>query len=237
MIASTCLFDICSFFEVGNRTESVHFPVICEFGQIQHNRESLNLHVNEQPSLGQSFLRFKWDEEKKNNFLNQFRNEMFTFFSVFNASLLHGIDSALQCIIDLYQTCANCMLKENNNAHRRTQPPWWDKQCHDLKRDKMLALHHFRFYNSRDALKRYKMYRNRFKNVIRQKKGNFLKQKKEELIRSRSNPLKFWKLIKQARASKRSYDKIKDSQWLEYFKGLLFDINRQDITNFECIRI
>lgn len=101
----------------------------------------------------------------------------------------------------------------------------------------MLALHHFRFRNSSDALKRYKMNRNRFKNVICQKKGNFLKQKKEELIRSRSNPLKFWKLIKQARASKRSYDKIKDSQWLEYFKGLLFDINREDTctTNFECI--
>ena len=99
----------------------------------------------------------------------------------------------------------------------------------------MSALHYFRFQNSRDTLKRYKMHRNRFKNVIRQKKGNFLKKKKEELIRSRSNPLVFWKLMKQARASKGSYDKIKDSEWLEYFKNLLFDINREDITNFECI--
>ena len=47
--------------------------------------------------------------------------------------------------------------------------------------------------------------------------------------------MKFWKLIKQARASKRSYDKIKDSNWLEYFKNLLYDINREDITNFKCI--
>ena len=127
------------------------------------------------------------------------------------------------------------MLVRNNKAHRTTQPPWWDKQCHDLKRDKMSAPHYFRFQNSRGTLKRYKMHKNRFKNVIRQKKGNLFKKKKEELIRSRSNPLNFWKLIKQARASKRSYDKIKDSELLEYFKNLLFDINREDITNFECI--
>ena len=87
----------------------------------------------------------------------------------------------------------------------------------------MSALNYFRFQNSEDTLKRYKMHRNRFKNVIRQRKGNFFKKKKEELIRSRSNPLKFWKFIKQARASKRLYDKIKDSEWLEYFKNLLFD--------------
>ena len=66
------------------------------------NRDASNLHIHERPNERQSFLRFKWNEEKKNNFMYQFRNEMFTFFSVFNASLLHGIDSALQSIIDLY---------------------------------------------------------------------------------------------------------------------------------------
>ena len=123
MIASTCLFNICSFFEAGERTESVHFPIICELGKSGHTIEASNLNVNDQPNAGQTFSRFKWNEEKKNTFLYQLRNEMFTFFSVFNASLLHGIDSALQCIIDLYQTCANCMLVKNNKAHRTTQPP------------------------------------------------------------------------------------------------------------------
>ena len=218
IIASTCLFNICSFFEIGERTESVHFPVICEFGHASHNIDASNLHIHESPNEGQFFLRFKWSEEKKNNFMYQFRNEMFTFFSVFTASLLHGIDSALQSIIDLYQTCASSMLVRKNKSQNKSQPQWWDNQCQELKKDKMSALHQFRFHNSRDSLKRYKMNRNRFKNVIRQKKANFFRRKRDELISSRSNPLKFWKLIKQARASKRSYDKITDGEWLEYFK-------------------
>ena len=80
-------------------TESVHCPVICNFGHATHNKDASNLHLHERPNEGQSFLRIKWSEEKKNNFMHQFRNEMFTFLSV-----LHGIiDSALQCFIDLYQ--------------------------------------------------------------------------------------------------------------------------------------
>ncbi|MEW8546755.1 MAG: reverse transcriptase family protein, partial [Candidatus Thiodiazotropha sp.] len=182
---------------------------------------------------GQTFARFKWNEEKKNEFLYQFRNEMFTFFSVFNASLLHGVNTALQSIIDLYQTCANCMLVRSR-GQRKSQPPWWDKQCQILKRDKMSSLHGFRYYNSVDHLREYKMNRNRFKNVTRSKKANYLKKQKEELINSRSNPTKFWKLIKQTRASKKTYDKIKGSEWHEHFRRLLYDDSKDDISNFEC---
>lgn len=102
-----------------DRTESLHFPVVCEFGQKPQNREN-NEHFTG-PTTGQTILKFRWNEDKLNEFLYQFRNEMFTIFSVLNASLLIGIDSALQCIVDLYQTCANCMLVRGR-AHRKPQP-------------------------------------------------------------------------------------------------------------------
>ena len=68
MIASTCLFNICSFFEKGERTESVHFPIICELGKSAHSIEASNLNANDQPNAGQTFSRFKLNEEKKKHF-------------------------------------------------------------------------------------------------------------------------------------------------------------------------
>ena len=67
------------------------------------------------------------------------------------------------------------------------------------------------------------------------KKQIFIREIRKKLISSVSNPLKFWKLIKQARARKQSHDKIKYSEWLEHFKGLLFDSNRVSVVLYNKI--
>lgn len=60
IIATPCVLNVCSDFEIGDRIESVQFPVICEFGQKSPKSDDF-----EGIGSGQTFSRFKWNEEKK----------------------------------------------------------------------------------------------------------------------------------------------------------------------------
>ena len=109
------------------------------------------------------------------------------------------------------------------------QPPWWDAECEALKQRKYALLRLFRLTNLQSDLINYKTNRNAFKNMCKQKKIQYEKLKRDELLNSRKNPSLFWKTIKQCNVKPCSDNSISEKDWLNYFKNLLYT---EDSSNY-----
>ena len=162
IIASSCLFQYCTEFKIGDMYQSVHFPVTCKFKfNLFEDARGLN-----EKCMGLKFPKFKWNENKKDEFCNSFRYQFELVKHVIINEIELSTQEALQKIVDLYQTSANCMRTRNCGHPTAAENQWWDSQCDNVKRDKLHALNRFRSYPSSSNLSEYISHRNRLKNIV-----------------------------------------------------------------------
>ena len=67
----------------------------------------------------------------------------------------------------------------------------------------------------------YKIHRNKFKSMCKQKKSKAKKQKRLKLIDSRTDPKMFWSLINSSVEKTQSENYIEHETWYKHFKNLL----------------
>ncbi|MEW8544973.1 MAG: reverse transcriptase family protein [Candidatus Thiodiazotropha sp.] len=221
IVASSALFEFITYFEVGNRTESVHFPLICSLTlDVRENREaSIDDNVN---TTCNTFMKFRWKENFKDIFLQRFIALYQTMMDRILEKINVNIDEGVELIVSLYQTAAECMKQKKWNKVEIVQEPWWDRQCDQVKKEKFKLLRQFRRNNDLQTLNNYKEVRNKFKDICRQKKLDLQKQNREELIASRKNSSLFWKSVKKFRYKDKQINNIAPHRWVSHFKELLY---------------
>ena len=128
-VASSSLFQYCTDFEIGDMYQSVHFPVTCKF--IFNGSETSFVRIER--NTGINFVKYSWNENKKEDFFNCFRHQ----FELVKDAIFNKIDvscqDSIKMIVDLYQTYANCMRLRNYSHNREENNPWWDTQCENAK--------------------------------------------------------------------------------------------------------
>ena len=127
------------------------------------------------------------------------------------------------------------MLKcKSNTFDQSSQPLWWDKECESAKKGKYLALRLFRVTNSDQDLQTYLSKRNALKCMNREKKLNLALENRNKLIKSRTNPREFWRLIKSCSSKQSCFagSDVSCTDWYNYFKKLLnVDVNGDNADN------
>ena len=218
-IVSSNLFQSESRFKVVDRSESVHFPLSCclTFNMLEQSGSN-----ERDDNSSKTYKKFMWRENLKTVFKNNFS----TFFESMRESILIkldiSIDECVQSIVEMYHKAAECMKSKPSKTNVAKQEPWWDGECDKLKKEKFKALRLFRTENNYQHLNNYKVLRNRFKDVCRQKKQDYQKRNRDELVASRSNMNLFWRTVKKFRFKKPSISNaIKPEQWISHFKDLL----------------
>lgn len=92
----------------------------------------------------------------------------------------------------------------------------------------------FRVTNSDQDLQTYLSKRNAFKCMNREKKLNLALENRNKLIKSRTNPHEFWRLIKSCNSKQSCFagSDVSSTDWYNYFKKLLnVDVNGDNTDN------
>ena len=98
---------------------------------------------------GINFAKFKWNENKKEEFLTKFRQQFDLIKDKIGSNIDISCQDSLKLIVNLYQTTSNCMrIRTHDYSNIRENNPWWDTQCENVKRDKLHALNKSRSFPS-----------------------------------------------------------------------------------------
>ncbi|MEW8544944.1 MAG: reverse transcriptase family protein [Candidatus Thiodiazotropha sp.] len=218
-IVSTNLFSDISDFEVGERSESVHFPLHCTFN---FNMSKCNDTENDFSRSDEIFQRYTWKEDRKQQFVDNFKRLYIELKSRLIITIGNSLDESLNIIVNLYQNAAKCMIS-NSSRQKRIQEPWWDRQCAILKKQKYMSLKQFRRQSTTNNLTNYIEIRNKFKLLCHNKKSEFQCKNRNELVSSRKDMNLFWKTVKKFKPKKTEEADITCDQWFNHFKTLLYD--------------
>ena len=110
-------------------------------------------------------------------------------------------------------------IKYRGMIETNTQPCWWDSDCDVAKSNKYAKLRKFRLSKTECDFREYVNHRNIYKTLTRAKRLSFERERRNELIKQRKNPSKFWKLIKDAKPGNSNVT-IPIVEWFDYFRDL-----------------
>lgn len=238
-IASSNLFQYITEFEVGKRSESVHFPLHCKLtfqlnsfseteGSPNPDNNTINQHLSHE-----ALEKYRWDENKKNMFLDEFKLILNDLKSRLMITVGQNLSETLDIITSMYHKAAECIKVPRRRGNSKRNELWWDTECDSIKKQKYISLRKFRQLNTSESLNDYKGIRNRFKYVCKQKKETLQANNRQELINSRSDTNLFWKTVKKFRYKQSQESDITCDQWYNHFKSLLYSNTAEDINILE----
>ena len=109
------------------------------------------------------FKRYKWDDHKRESFLDSFRTILLNLKASIVDEISVDVNAAIHKIVNMFQTAASRMkIKPSVKHTNHIQPDWWDSDCDDLKKLKLHKLKLFRLYNTHTSLHEYIECRNNF---------------------------------------------------------------------------
>jgi hypothetical protein len=201
---------------------SDHFPICCILNKnSKYGFPTENTHIQEN-NLTRKLVRFKWKDDLKISFVEQFIDLFRDFIhSVNDDNCMHKRFE----FIWLFQCAAeNMKVKSDSKVNDKctsNQPDWWDRDCDNAKRNKYQKLRQFRSTNLDSDFKEYIKSRNIFKNLTRAKRLSLECARRKKLIECRKNPNDFWKCIKKSLPNNNTSDNnIPGHEWKTYFENL-----------------
>ena len=88
------------------------------------------------------------------------------------------------------------MNKGENRQINGTQPIWWDKECITAKNHKHFLLNKYRRTNTEIDRQEFLNAKRHFKYIINEKKKMQKDKNKDKLLKCKSNPKQFWRLVR-----------------------------------------
>ena len=180
-ILSSELFPFLLNFYIDEEEFSDHYPVVCK---IKFNMSSTNdQNVLQLDNFLQKYNAYKWDENKKHEFLFEFRRLFQEFYSKLTFPI-NDSDLILNKISHIYKQAGIQMkTKETfNSSATSKKSPWWDFECHQLKKVKTWLLRTFRKTNEESDFLHYKSAKNKFKSKCKQKRKSYEQSNRDKLI-------------------------------------------------------
>ena len=222
-IMSAQLFYSMKDFIVKEFDLSEHFPIICIFEVIKV------VNINEE-QRGSDINRFKWKEEKRSNFIENFNTEYVEekLLSLDVDLQDKDVNGAVKIMTDIFEFCASEMKCIKKPTCISKQPTWWDKECEVAKSRKNRALNTYRKSNTEEDLNLYREQRRIFKNLCNHKEKCYNQLQIDKCLGECDNS-NMWQKIKNLTRGAFSTN-ITNTEWVQYFKSL-FESAKFEIDN------
>ena len=202
----------------------------------EHTHDISNATCSEENSVCSHDIRFKWDKEKADKFVDGFRN---VDFNELKTDLLELEGNACQSNVDNFckklcnvfidnateaGACKKIKKATSINKHSNKKPgskskPWFDDECRERRSE---------YYKVRNQLKKYADSENalktegkKYKRFITSKSKKYFKEfnKKLKNLKS-SNPKEYWNILNKSTEGKQAISKISIDCFAKHFKKL-----------------
>ena len=219
-ICSISLYQLITDMFVADRTESDHFPIVVCFPRTVRQSALDDDHDDIQL---EDELRYTWKEQYSESFDAYCRENVHVEYEKFMSALDNGVEEASNSYVAFIHNAADKMRSKPKKRDSRSQPPWWDTECEQLKQDKYRHLKLFRHTNSHDDLNEYIDMKKKFKKLCKTKQLEHNEQVLKELNEScnDTNTKSFWQKLKSlTTVRQRATHEIPPRSWYDYFKTL-----------------
>ena len=214
---STKLYDSLKNFKVGCRMESDHMPIEVQI-PIRITPEKINRETNLRKRES-----FKWKTEKEEAFLSNLENELTTKKIQEIRVLLEtgDVNQSMQTLNDLMKNVGKDMKTTTNitSIGKKYQPPYFDKECKDLKKEQSRLLNKFRKERSGELLSLFKEKKKEFRKLRKRKKAKENENNRMELKTLPKGNM--WTYFKKKRRGGGIPKSISSEEISDYFEGLL----------------
>ena len=222
MMVNKRIYDMVKRFEVLTRTESDHFPLICELDckfMSHSSRESVLSEIN--------FISYKWCTSKENDFQEKLNDE-YTSEKLDNIRGLlnqtpgiNNVDKIVTLLQDSFRYWCGCMTVKPRQNHLNRQPPWYDDECRTIKKQKFKFLDMFAKTCTQFFYYQFRNLRNKFKHLVRAKAKSYMDSMRKKVEDSIDDQKKFWNQVKKLTLTGLSGSADSAKTWFDYYKELL----------------
>lgn len=214
-------FSFSVTFTVGAKILSSHMPLEIAIGAVSLPQISSSVSISKLVWTDQ-----KADEVKQNLQSAEFRSGIKSAGQMLD----HDIDGAVRCFTQVLLSNAQCMqCTIKSGSHRARCPKWFDIECQHAKRDASRALFQARRSGSASDRKLYVEHRNKYKNLIKEKKKMYNKDVCQNLITNVRNSRAFWPIVRQVMNRRSTNCSITLEEWKTYFQNLFRSPRTSDL--------
>lgn len=182
-------------------------------------------HSKDYSGKNQTAERFVWKKEKEDEFIRCFKGKAIQSKLVSaKAKIKDNIDEALDDLVSCLITASDCMKKKVYVRKGRNRPRavWFDEECHNARKQTRSKLKKYRQSREEEDRLQYEISNKKYRNMIRNKKKEFKRDKAASLASNVNNASLFWKELKSLGGEKKTRisDEIDITQWYDHFKGV-----------------
>ena len=227
VIMSADLFNITENFDIDNRTESSHLPLVIMSKEHARPRVVEMTQLNDETSFFYS---------RKSTDIDTFVQNMSRFCQSEDIQSLYvditnhdkNVEDIIRQIIHTFQETA---VKHKRTVKPEEQSPWFDKECKDERQTKYKTLRRFRKNGTSEDLNAYLSARSNYKTLLKQKKEEFNNKQIDSLIDCINESKSFWGKFKQLLGKKRKNNlgNISQTEWKNYFQALFTAVDDNEI--------
>ena len=212
--------------QVQSQIDSDHMPVVMSISVAQKDGvENVTKQNEDYTSKKQAAERFVWKKEKEDEFLRCFKSKPIqSKLASAKAKIKDNIDDALDDFVSCLISASDCMKKKASvrKGRNRSRAAWFDEECQNARKQTRNKLKKYRQSRDEEDRLQYQTSNKRYRDMIRNKKKEFKRDKAASLASNIKNASMFWKELKSLGGEKktRTSDKIDMKQWYDHFKGL-----------------
>ena len=202
ILVNTRFYNRVSHLEVCVRTESDHFPLLCQLGcAFQNNHVSLDKEAKKAKENLKS-SNYKWSSEGYEKFSRKL-NDRHTENKLDEISnLLSGevnrnkVNLVASYFQTLFSYLCSDMKRVQYKESKSVKPRWYDSECRTIKRDKFKFLNLFVKTGYQYFYEKFRTLRNKFKHTVRAKTKEDKDSLRKQIENSVNDQKLFWGLIK-----------------------------------------
>ena len=227
-IATPGMFKVFNKYEILMKDEYTHLP---QAFILEMNSVCTENPVTSTNTVGKTRDRYKWSELSFEKLFSDQVNNLINDFHVYITK--SDVTNAVSALTDALTFVCN-KIKTKRNRAKQVKSPWFDDELNELRKVKFKWLKMSRLEHSQNTLLQYRKIRNKYKNLVKQKKMQHklnIRRKLESCISSSD----FWREIHSLRSGKRCINNITPESWKEYFSVLLNEQNVLD--EMFCTRV
>ena len=181
-------------------------------------------------SKGYKAIKYIWDEDLKETFLECFNSEEYTTQLQEAENLIENeVEASLKKLNDILLQAGKCMKKTCTvGGENSIKNPWFDKECRDNKRAARQALTQVQMIDRNKsigkfntAVKAYKERRATYQKLMKEKRKVHKEKIFDNLIKNQNDSAKFWDVIKSIRKKYDPLPQIDIEEWKSHFEKVL----------------
>ena len=222
-LASSGCLPLIANFEVGDRAESYHFPII-----VNLHFQSYQTDENVTPEIQENtynIRRFTWKEDESQSFSAWFNHFSYAFLiGIKYYALRHDTDTSAEMLKNMMQMAGSDMEKKKPVRKLGISRGWFDCECKRAKSKVLKSLRNFRKKRNEELLSLYLADKETYKEILKDKKQKAKLEKENKIkdLYETKDSRSLWSTLKSIINSNSSTSpNIPTQKWVEHFRKVL----------------